>query len=168
MYLGIDVGGTHTDAVVVEKDLSVVAAAKATTVEPVAESLREVLRELAKSVNLADSIKRLTISTTLGLNRVLTGKSDPVGIIVTSGPGLDLEPAEGAYGGLFKQVTGSQDHRGQVLAPINPKEVELAVKDFASKGAKALVLASKFGPKNPELEESLGKVASDNFKGPIM
>ncbi|MDR2338630.1 MAG: hypothetical protein LBF40_00595 [Deltaproteobacteria bacterium] len=171
MYLGIDVGGTHTDAVVLSEGQEVLAHAKAVTRDPVIGGLREALQGLSKEVPLkagakGGGIRRLTVSTTLGLNSVLTGTAGPVGVLATSGPGLDIEG--GPYGPLFRLIKGSQDHRGKALAPIDPAEAKEAAAGFAKKGAKAIVCASKFGPKNQELEEGMARAAREAFQGPVM
>ncbi|MDR0548625.1 MAG: hypothetical protein LBI10_04335 [Deltaproteobacteria bacterium] len=157
MYLGVDVGGTHTDAVLVGPDFTTLKTAKAVTKPETIESLRAVLSQL-----LADrdpkSLTRLTVSTTLGLNSVLTGSAPPVGILTTSGPGLDLNPAD--FGPLFRAVPGSQDHRGQVIAPLDLDKTKAAAKELAQK-AKTIVVAAKFGPKNPELELAMAEVAQE-------
>ncbi|MDR1656284.1 MAG: hypothetical protein LBT47_01850 [Deltaproteobacteria bacterium] len=156
MFLGIDVGGTHTDAVILEEigpGLARPAAqAKAQTGERAIESLSAVLASLLKGCNPA-SVKRLTVSTTLGLNSVLTGTADPVGIMATSGPGLDLEPAD--WGPLFRLLGGRQDHRGQVVEPLDPSQARAAAEELWGLKAAALVVASKFGPKNPQLENEM-------------
>jgi N-methylhydantoinase A/oxoprolinase/acetone carboxylase beta subunit len=110
----------------------------------------------------------MTVSTTLGLNSVLTGGAAPVGVILTSGPGLDLELDPAVYGGLVRTVRGSQDHRGQVLEPLDERGVREAAASFGKAGAGALVVASKFGPKNQELEGALARAAAESFRGTVM
>jgi N-methylhydantoinase A/oxoprolinase/acetone carboxylase beta subunit len=102
----------------------------------------------------------------LGLNSVLTGTADPVGILATSGPGLDLDPKD--WGPLFRLLSGRQDHRGRVLEPPDLKEAAKAAADLKSLGAAALVCASKFGPKNPVIEDQLFEAASLETGLPVM
>jgi N-methylhydantoinase A/oxoprolinase/acetone carboxylase beta subunit len=134
------------------------AAAKAPTRARALESLTEALASLLAGID-PDKVRRLTVSTTLGLNSVLTGTADPVGVLATSGPGLDPDPA--AWGPLFRLVGGRQDHRGQVVEPLDLPGAASAARDLAAAGAAVLVAASKFGPKNPELETALAEAAAE-------
>ncbi|MDR1546292.1 MAG: hydantoinase/oxoprolinase family protein [Deltaproteobacteria bacterium] len=169
MHLGVDVGGTHTDAVLLGPAgpgrARLLAAAKAQTAERVIEGLTEVLDRLLTGRDPAE-IGRLTVSTTLGLNSVLTGTADPVGALVTGGPGLELDPAD--WGPHFRALPGQQDHRGRVLVPVEPAQARAAAAELAEQKVAALVTASKFGPKNPELEEVMRRAAETVFEGPIM
>ncbi|MDR1608838.1 MAG: hypothetical protein LBT38_10585 [Deltaproteobacteria bacterium] len=155
MYLGVDVGGTHTDAVLVSEDFQTLGAAKAITRPQVLDSLNEVLSQLLAGHD-PKKVQRLTVSTTLGLNSVLTGTAPPVSLMVTSGPGLDLEPAD--WGPLFKALPGSQDHRGQILDHLDYELAFQAAQELAKK-ADIMVVGAKFGPKNPALEETMLKAA---------
>ncbi|MDR0622755.1 MAG: hypothetical protein LBJ61_12925 [Deltaproteobacteria bacterium] len=169
MFLGVDVGGTHTDAVLLEEApdnrAKPLDAAKAKTGKRVIESLTAIFDDLLAG-DRAGKLTRLTVSSTLGLNSLLTGTADPVGIMATGGPGLELDP--GDWGPLYASLTGQQDHRGHVLEPVDTVEALVTAKDLLAKGAKSLVVASKFGPKNPELEEAMLKAASQASFGPTM
>ncbi|MDR1578690.1 MAG: hypothetical protein LBT86_10785 [Deltaproteobacteria bacterium] len=155
MYLGVDVGGTHTDAVLVSEGFKILTSAKAVTQPQVIDSLHAVLTQLLANRNHRD-VKRLTVSTTLGLNSVLTGAAPPVGIMVTGGPGLELDPAD--WGPLFRALPGSQDHRGQVLASLDYPATLAVAQELAQK-AETLVVGAKFGPKNPVLERTMAQAA---------
>ncbi|MDR2386201.1 MAG: hypothetical protein LBE80_01280, partial [Deltaproteobacteria bacterium] len=169
MILGVDVGGTHTDAVLLEEIsdnlVKTVDAAKARTKIRVIESLTEVFDELLTG-DRAAKLTRLTVSTTLGLNSLLTNTADPVGVMTTGGPGLDLDPE--IFGPLYLALPGQQDHRGHVLEPLEPNSVKRAAKKLINQGAISLVVASKFGPKNPELEDLMFKAASEVHSGQVM
>jgi N-methylhydantoinase A/oxoprolinase/acetone carboxylase beta subunit len=169
MLLGVDVGGTHTDAVLLEamEDSRVrpLDAAKAKTGLRVIESLTRVFDELLTG-DRASRLTRLTVSSTMGLNSLLTDTADPVGVMTTSGPGLDLDPLE--WGPLYKALPGQQDHRGHVLETVESDLALEAAKELLAKEAVSLVAASKFGPKNPELEDIMLKAASQVSQGPVM
>ncbi|MDR2613527.1 MAG: hydantoinase/oxoprolinase family protein [Deltaproteobacteria bacterium] len=166
MYLGVDVGGTHTDAVLLDGSLGLRAAAKVHTGADLVATLREVLAEVLAGADAA-GVERLTVSTTLGLNSLLTGTADPVGLIVTGGPGLALDPScLGACG--VRILTAAQDHRGAEIAPLGAGEAGEAARGLAREGARALVCGSKFGPKNPGIEESVRAEAEAAFRGPVI
>ncbi|MDR1486966.1 MAG: hydantoinase/oxoprolinase family protein [Deltaproteobacteria bacterium] len=169
VFLGVDVGGTHTDAVLLEESgagkVRVAATAKALTKERIIDGLNEVLGELLLKRKAKD-VKRLTVSTTLGLNSVLTGTADKVGILATQGPGLELDPSD--WGDLFRSLDGQQDHRGHVVKPLDPQAALQAAKELANLKVDAFVVASKFGPKNPQLEQSMFEACTAVHRGPVM
>ena len=92
MLLGIDVGGTHTDAVAVDLDREpgkrVAATAKVRTdhddlLGSVVAALEEILKQVEPS-----AIRRLNLSTTLSTNAIVENRTEEVGVLVSSGPGI--------------------------------------------------------------------------------
>jgi N-methylhydantoinase A/oxoprolinase/acetone carboxylase beta subunit len=112
-------------------------------------------------------IKRLCVTSTLGLNALLTGREDPTGVLAVPGPGLD--PAffwKG--GGSLCLLSGAEDHRGIVVAPLDLEEVRQALGRLSAQGIAACAVASKFSPKNPELEYALRDLALEELGGPVV
>jgi len=152
MLLGIDVGGTHTDAVLVGTDgLKAWAKAK-TNHADLMSSIREVLGRIAPEAG-DRAISRLNLSTTLSTNAIVEGLTEPVGVFVSSGPGID--PHAYAMGGHFSVIPGCTDHRGRVTADLDLEAAQAHA--LACKDAQVSVYAcvSKFSPRNPEFEETL-------------
>ncbi|MDR2945589.1 MAG: hydantoinase/oxoprolinase family protein, partial [Candidatus Adiutrix sp.] len=161
MYLGIDVGGTHTDGVRLGEDFTVAAAAKVPTLAgDVLGSVRAALEPLLRGAG-PGRVRRLAVSGTLGLNAILTGQADRVGALATGGPGLPPTCPEP----LFRIISGSQDHRGEVLRALTPGEAEAAVRSLAADGAEAFAVISKFGPKNSALENALAEAVAGAAPG---
>lgn len=157
MYLGIDVGGTHTDGVCLGDDFAIARVAKVPTrADCVMESLSEVLGEILTGIDPA-KVRRLALSSTVGLNAVLTGRADPVGVLATGGPGLAPDWAEG--GPLFALLGAALDHRGEILRAFSAEEAEGGIRRLLASGAKAFALISKFGPKNSAFEEAMAGAA---------
>ncbi|MDR1081174.1 MAG: hypothetical protein LBQ79_09510 [Deltaproteobacteria bacterium] len=166
MFMGVDVGGTHTDAVLLDSGFKTRSTAKVPTGTDLIATLKDVVAEVTRG---SDSrlVERLAVSTTLGLNSLLTGTADPVGIIVTGGPGL--APDSSMLGACGMRVLGaSQDHRGERVMPWRPGEAAEAARSLAGDGAGALVCGAKFGPKNPELEGLMASEAAGAFAGPVV
>ncbi|MBU0544095.1 MAG: hydantoinase/oxoprolinase family protein, partial [Proteobacteria bacterium] len=90
MIIGLDVGGTHTDVVLLGKN-GIERAVKVPTDE--SDLFNTVLTGIEKITANIDSstIKRLVLSTTLITNTVVQNKLPEVGMIVSSGPGIDPE-----------------------------------------------------------------------------
>lgn len=173
MLAGLDVGGTHTDAVLLDAaGGGMLAHAKARTrPDDILASLLKALEGLfAQGPNLGKRcpaldpgrVKRLTVSTTVGLNALLTGKARPAGILAVPGPGLDarlFRPGDP----LFRVLDGAQDHRGRVVAAPDEAALEAAFALFERHRIEALGIVCKFSPKNPELELALADKARSRF-----
>ena len=154
MLLGIDVGGTHTDAVIIDQK-GVVASAKVETCqENLITSLDAVLQKIFKT-GLDQSIRRINLSTTLTTNAIIENRLESVGILATSGPGLIPATFNFDLGDHFHLLQGAIDHRGSRQQDLDETEVRETVADLNAKGVKAFAVACKFSARNPEFEEFL-------------
>jgi N-methylhydantoinase A/oxoprolinase/acetone carboxylase beta subunit len=162
MLIGLDVGGTHTDAVLVDsRSGRCTAEVKARTTQDVLSGILDALTALLRGHDPRRA-RRLCVSSTLGLNALLTGGADSVGMLVTPGPGVDPKLFWGADP-LFHVLAGSQDHRGRITAPCNEAEVTRALRALRAAGVRALGIVSKFSPKNAALERHLAGLARKQF-----
>ncbi len=160
MIIGLDVGGTHTDAVLLsEKGLE--RSIKVPT--DTANLFNTVLTGfdlLLDGIN-SSKVQRVVISTTLTTNSVVQKQLDPVGIIVSSGPGID--PTLFRRGEHFYTVAGSIDHRGRERTPINRAEIEHISEKMRNSGIKYVGVISKFSPRNPAHELEIRDILKKNF-----
>jgi N-methylhydantoinase A/oxoprolinase/acetone carboxylase beta subunit len=88
MIVGLDVGGTHTDVVVLQ-GREIVSKVKLPTdhvnlLDTVCSGISEATKDLDPQ-----SIERMVVSTTLATNAIVQEKTEPVGILVASGPGVN-------------------------------------------------------------------------------
>lgn len=166
MLAGLDVGGTHTDAVLMDGGRCVAWAKAPTRQDDLLPGMLEALAALFSGGHDSACVRRLTVSTTLGLNALLTGATEPVGMLAVPGPGLD--PTLFWHGGdpFFRLLAGAQDHRGRVIARPDLAGAEAELRRLKESGARAVGIVVKFSPKNPELEQELGRLAARVF-GPI-
>lgn len=149
MLLGIDVGGTHTDVVVIAATGVVDAAKVPTDPRDLLASIRQALSQVAPSFAATPPV-RFALSTTLCTNALVQGQTDPVGMVIFGGPGID--PAHYAVGHRYTVLQGSIDHRGAVIQDLDPQELEHTVSDFAAAGLRAFACVGKFSPRNPVFE----------------
>lgn len=168
--LGIDCGGTHTDAALLEVDegkcLLLASAKTATLHENLPGSIAAVIKALAKERDFSkDAIDRVTLGTTLEVNALVQGKADEVGLALTAGPGLD--PIHFVIGNHFCIVPGGLDHRGVETTPVYVKELEKIAVDWPKQGVAAIACVGKFSPRNPAHEDLLGKVAGNASGLPV-
>ena len=91
MLIGIDVGGTTTDAVLIRNG-EVCSTAKVST-EPgnLLNSLLEALDAVSRDIP-PEQLERVVFSTTVITNLIAEGKTDRVALLLIPGPGIN--PAE--------------------------------------------------------------------------
>ena len=149
MRIGLDVGGTHTDAVLMGSN-GIIATAKVVTDHE--HLLNSVLSALEKVMRDADhlGIEAVTLSTTLTTNALLEGKADRVGVLVSAGPGID--PKHFCIGDAYFVIDGSIDHRGLEQEPLDNDQLDHAVKSCKKAGIRAYAVATKFSTRNPAQE----------------
>ena len=153
MLLGIDGGGTFTDAVLLDNKAGgdvaqVLAQAKVpTTQEDVLQCLLAALDAGLPQVEAAASKReRVVISSTIVTNALTEHKLDPVFLAVITGPGMNIKghvPVTPYY------LSGYVDHRGKVTAQIDwTKHRDLLNK----KGSGVCAVSGKFAVRDPQLE----------------
>ncbi|MCK5682225.1 hydantoinase/oxoprolinase family protein, partial [bacterium] len=154
MLLGIDVGGTHTDAVIIDRN-GVVASAKVETCqENLIISLDAVLKEILKTGH-GCSISRINLSTTLTTNAIIEKKLEAAGILAVSGPGLAPKTFNYDLGNHFHLLAGAIDHRGSRQHDLDENALQEALTKCRKSGLKVYAVVSKFSSRNPEFEDIL-------------
>jgi N-methylhydantoinase A/oxoprolinase/acetone carboxylase beta subunit len=155
MLCGIDVGGTHTDAVLIGPEGVVACAKLPTNHDDLLASIREALSSIVAVAGPA-AIDRLTLSTTLTTNAIIEGTADAVGILVSGGPGIDPE----AYrqGGHYHVLAGAIDHRGRETAAIDLDAAKAVVDAWLAEGLRAFAAVTKFSTRCPDQELALRDV----------
>lgn len=152
MLLGLDVGGTHTDVVLVDRS-GVVAAAKTPTIhENLIESVRTAIQKLAGEVD-AKGIERINLSTTLSTNAIVEDKTEKVGVLVSSGPGID--PERYRIGDHYYAISGSLDHRGEEILELDQKQLDAAIRKSRKAGIRVYAAVTKFSTRNPDQENMI-------------
>lgn len=159
MFLGIDVGGTHTDAVAVAEGGVAAEAKVPTDHDNLLHSVRGALRAVLAKVDPA-GVARLNLSTTLSTNAIVEGKTEDVGVLVSAGPGID--PEHQHVGGQYHVVDGFIDHRGAEAAPLDQAGLERAVAAMRAAGVRVFAAVGKFSTRNPAHEAAMARaVAGD-------
>lgn len=154
MYLGIDAGGTHTDAVLVRAG-SIVASAKVLTChDDLPSSVRAVLAQLP--VKALKDVSRVTLGTTLAVNAIIQGRIDPVGLALSAGPGMN--PARFGMGEHVHVVEGGLDHRGEEVTPLDISTLHRAAAQWRQAGVKAFAAVGKFSTRNSAHEQAMAQV----------
>ncbi|WP_312560761.1 hydantoinase/oxoprolinase family protein [Anaerospora sp.] len=150
MLLGIDVGGTFTDAVIVFQGKVLAKTKTATTHEDLLQGIFSAIDTVMREA--PGTIERVALSTTVVTNSLVEGKTDPVGLLVIPGPGLNIEsllPAKAVV------LSGYIDHRGREAAKLINEEIAEACKTFADKHCFAV--SGKFAVRNAAQEMTVSR-----------
>lgn len=161
MIIGLDVGGTHTYAVLLSSK-GIVKKVKVPTDS--ANLFNSVLACFTKLLDAVDpkTIKRVVISTTLTTNALVQQNMEPVGMIVSAGPGID--PEFYRTGDHYYTVSGSINHRGREKAPVNEMEIEDIAQKLKKAGVNYVGVVSKFSVRNPSHEVLIKRILNKYFK----
>lgn len=161
MRVGIDVGGTNTDAVLIDGD-SVAAAAKWPTSPDVTSGIVGALAGLHEHRPFAAAgIDAVMIGTTHFINALVEGQRlAPTAAVRLGLPATaSLPPFAGWPPRLVKAMAGrpylahgGHEFDGRVITPIDADELKRHAADMAGNGVRSLAISSVFSPVNNEFE----------------
>lgn len=152
MLLGIDVGGTHTDAVLIDRQGIKAMAKIKTDHQNLLHSIKDALESIV-SVAGPEGVTRLNLSTTLSTNAIVEGVTEPVGMFVSAGPGIDPEMYR--VGGHYYTADGCIDHRGEETGPLDEAALARGVAACRRDGVSVFAAVSKFSTRNPAHEDRI-------------
>lgn len=161
MIIGLDVGGTNIDAVIIKNREIISKVKKPHKKHSLLESILEVIDELLKGYDKSQ-IKRINLSTTVTTNALIKEETEKVGMIIQSGPGLNIESL--ACGDELSFIEGSIDHRGRVVKDLILEEIRNTIEDFKDKGIETCGLVGKFSTRNSSHEKVLEEMCEKDFK----
>jgi N-methylhydantoinase A/oxoprolinase/acetone carboxylase beta subunit len=155
MIIGLDVGGTHTDAVLIGEDRILRQAKVPTDHSNLFECVWTGLDKVTQDVP-PGAIRRAVLSTTLTTNAIAEGKLAKTAVVVSAGPGID--PANFRIGSRYYCVSGSIDHRGREIEPLREREIEKIAAKCLAEDIRQVAVISKFSVRNPEHELKMAKI----------
>ncbi len=161
LRIGIDVGGTHTDAVLV-RGTELLAATKTLTTADVISGVMDALeRVLADHPGSEAQVTAVMLGTTQFTNAVVERRHlVPVGAIRLAAPsGKGLDPKIGwpddvaaALGDHAWVLRGGYLYDGRPLADIDDAEVDRLIAELAASDLQCVAITSAFSPMNAEPE----------------
>ncbi|GAB3278489.1 hydantoinase/oxoprolinase N-terminal domain-containing protein [Parahaliea aestuarii] len=162
MRIGIDVGGTHTDAVLLNGD-DVVSSIKTLTTADVSSGVFNALEHvLSDSQVEAADIEAVMLGTTQFTNAVVERRqlSEVAAIRIGLPSGRGLPPMSGwpadiagELGGHGYMLHGGTLYDGRPLADLRDSEIDSVVEDIRHKGLDTVAISAAFSPMaaGPEL-----------------
>jgi len=160
MLLGLDVGGTFTDAVIIDGHRVVAIAKRRTTKNNLMNGIGEALDAVLEGYD-ASNIEQVTLSTTVVTNTIVEGKEQPVDLYVVTGPGRnvdDIFPVSPIY------LQGYTDHRG-IVVEHTPADAVRGIANMvqARSGTDLAAVSAKFGVRNPQEELSITEELKNTY-----
>lgn len=162
MRIGIDVGGTHTDAVLLDGD-RILAATKALTSADVVSGVTAALDTILADAAVAqDQIQTVMIGTTQFTNAIVERRElSPVAVIRIALPaGAGLPPMvdwpadiKDALGAQVHLLHGGTLYDGWPIAELDDQEIAAAIAAIQAAGIENIAIASAFSPMNAAPEE---------------
>jgi N-methylhydantoinase A/oxoprolinase/acetone carboxylase beta subunit len=173
-FIGVDTGGTYTDAAVIAaRDHRVIASAKAITTKGdlaigVSEAISKAVASLPQGLNPED-ISLVSVSTTLATNAVVEGHGSSVGVILA---GFDVRMAERtgiatSFPGMpIEIIAGGHDHNGDEKVPLDETALAAALERMGGK-CDAYAVAASFAVRNPAHEHRIREIVTGSTGKPV-
>ena len=160
MLLGLDVGGTFTNAVIIDAHRVVATAKRRTTKDNLMNGIGEALDAVLEGYDTSN-IEQVTLSTTVVTNTIVEAKEQVVDLYVITGPGRnvdDIFPVEPIY------LQGYTDHRG-IVVERTPADAVRGIANMvqARSGTDLAAVSAKFGVRNPQEELSITEELKNTY-----
>jgi N-methylhydantoinase A/oxoprolinase/acetone carboxylase beta subunit len=172
--IGIDVGGTNTDAVVMAGQ-SVVASFKAPTSPDVSTGVSDALAGALKQSGVAArSVDVVALGTTHFTNAVVQRRDlAPTAAVRLGLPATQALPPmvdwpadlREAIGNHAYLAHGGHEFDGREITPLDPSELREIARDIAKKSIRTIAISSVFSPVNSEMERKAGEIFAEAIPG---
>lgn len=188
--IGVDVGGTFTDAVLDDDAGNLVAAKSPSTPPDYSQGVMDVLAVLAENLGvpletMLAGTHHIAHGTTSSLNALVMGNVPPVGFITTRGhrDSIFIMNVEGRYLGSAPdqlqnvmgqnkshslipkrhavEVTERLDRDGTVIVPLDEDSVRVAVRDLLDQGIRSIAVSLLWSFKNPAHERRIRELIDE-------
>ncbi|MBN1932616.1 MAG: hydantoinase/oxoprolinase family protein [Desulfobacterales bacterium] len=161
MIIGLDVGGTHADVVLLGNEGLIKYIKVPTDPTDLFTTVLSGLEKITEGVK-PERISRIVLSTTLTTNAIVQKKYSPVGMIVSSGPGID--PEVFCTNSHYYPASGSIDHRGREIEPIDQNQIKAIAEHLKEAGIQHVGVVCKFSVRNPDQELQISEILNKSFE----
>ena len=170
--IGVDVGGTFTDLVLVTEDGPVARQKVLSTSGNYAEAIFAGIRDVLQAAGIArDNVKELIHGTTVATNAIIERRGARTGLVTTEGfrdlleigrlrlmrlYDMDQErPAPLVRRRWRFEVAERLDHRGQVIHPLDRASLERAITGIAAENIESIAVCLIHSYANPAHEHAV-------------
>lgn len=170
LLLGVDTGGTYTDAVLLRDETEVIASAKALTTKHdlsigIGGAVEAVLAQ--SGVDPAE-VAMASLSTTLATNALVEGQGGRVALIYVGFKESDLEPhglSDALKGDPALVLAGGHNHAGGEAMPLDISTLNRFLETHSD--VSAFAVAAQFATRNPAHELAVMARISDATGAPV-
>ncbi|MEM9125420.1 MAG: hydantoinase/oxoprolinase N-terminal domain-containing protein, partial [Pseudomonadota bacterium] len=170
LALGVDTGGTYTDAVLIRDEAEVIASAKSLTTRAdlaigVGKAISAVLQDAQIS---AEQISMASLSTTLATNALVEGQGGRVALIYIGFKESDLEKhglRDALKGDPALVISGGHTHAGGEAAPLDTAALEAFID--SDQGVSGFAVAAQFATRNPAHELLAARLIAARTGAPV-
>lgn len=171
--IGIDIGGTNTDAVLVDRNQKLIGAVKTSTTSDISIGFIKAIQQLLKEtkVNKSD-VALISLGTTHAVNAILQCCNlYKVGVLRIAGQNPKAIPScfgwpmalkAALYAGT-ETIHGGFDCQGNPITSFKEKEALEAIERLLEKGAESLAVIGVFAPLNPQQEVAVEALIKHNY-----
>lgn len=162
MKLGVDVGGTHTDAVIIA-DQQILATFKALTSADVTGGVQQAMQQVIDQAGIdRHALHSVVIGTTSFTNAVVERRhlSRTAAVRIGSPNGAAVPPFSGwpadiraALGGIYYELQGGHEYDGQQTQALQESELAAVVAALRSDGIRAVAITAPFSTVNNSAEQ---------------
>ncbi len=174
MRIGVDVGGTNTDAVLL-RGRDVLATHKSPTTNDVGSGIVGAIGDVLQQAAVpASAIGAVMIGTTHFTNSLIEAQHlCQVGILRLGAPAtLAIRPLADwpdalrkAVHGHAEIINGGFNYDGRPITPLDPDQVRRAAREFARRGLSAVAISSVFAPVNTAQEQDAAEIVQKEMPG---
>ena len=190
--VGVDIGGTFTDCVVMDEEGAVTLGKALSTPEDFAVGALHAVGDAARNLGLDDEVELLGATKfffhacTVADNTLITRSGPKTGLLTTAGFGDTLlimrgRTTEGLTEGeafrastqskpepiiprsLIEEVAERIDYKGSVLIPLDKKEIDRGVRSLADRGVESVAIALLWSLANDSHERALADFLRRHF-----
>jgi N-methylhydantoinase A/oxoprolinase/acetone carboxylase beta subunit len=172
--IGVDVGGTNTDAVIVDGH-DVLAAVKVPTTPDITSGIGLALSGVMTRTTVGpEAIDAVMIGTTHFTNAVVERRNlSPTAVIRLGAPATtEVPPLIGWPSELVDQIgrltfilPGGYEYDGREIAPVDEGALRLASAQILRAGIKAAAVTAVFSPLKPDQEEWAARILEEEVPG---
>jgi len=170
MRIGIDVGGTNTDAVLMD-GATVVAKIKTSTTADVTSGVVTAIESLLRSSGIDRAeLRAVMIGTTHFTNALIERRRlAPTAVLRLGLPAaasidpFDDWPADlrDAVGGRWRLAHGGHEFDGRELSALDPAEIARIVRELVSDGVESLAVTAVFSSLTGETEQHVARIVAE-------
>lgn len=169
--IGVDIGGTNTDAVLVDQNDAIIGAVKTTTTDDISDGFRAALKLLLKETAVPlDMIQGVFVGTTHATNAILQ-KRDlfSVGVIRIAGQRPEALPVgfswpqdlKCAVIGAEETINGGLECHGGEITAFCAEEARACIRRLLGKKVESLAIVGVFSPLDGKHEREVARLVRE-------